>query len=107
MPRHREASSRGRQSLISALAGKKEWAFWGAIYDVWLAPGEPGEKLKEEIRKAFEERKFRTVVLRKKFFMQDQFPYAQLEEYYRPATHLEGTPSGWEEDLSATVFVPK
>ena len=92
---------------ILTLAGKKEWAFWGAIYDVWLAPGEPGEKLKEGIRKAFEERKFRTVVLRKKFFMQDQFPYAQLEEYYRPATHLEGTPSGWEEDLSATIFVPR
>jgi hypothetical protein len=92
---------------ISTLAGKKDWAFWGAIFDVWLTPGEQGEKLREELRKAFEDRKFRTVVLRKKFFMQSQFPYAQLEEYYRPATHLEGLPSGWEEDLSATVFVPR
>lgn len=68
---------------IPISAGKNPSAFWGAIYDVSISSGKPGRQLREDLRKALEEKRFRTVVLRDAFFMQEAFPYAELEATYR------------------------
>ncbi len=65
------------------LAGKNPSAFWGALYDVSVSSGEPGRRLREELCRALEEKRFRTVVLNSSFFMQEDFPYAELEAAYR------------------------
>ncbi len=65
------------------LAGKNPSAFLGAIYDVSITPGKPGEQLREELHKALKEKRFRTVVLNNGFFMQEAFPYAELGATYR------------------------
>ena len=64
-------------------AGKNQSAFWAAMYDVLITPGEPARQLREELRLAFREKRFRTIVLKQTFFGQDEFPYDQLESSYR------------------------
>jgi hypothetical protein len=68
---------------IPLAAGKNPSAFWAAMYDVLIAPGEPGLRLREELRRALLEKRFRTIVLKERFFGQDQFPYDPLEASYK------------------------
>lgn len=65
------------------LAGKNTSAFWGAIYDVSITSGAPGKQLRQELHKALEEKRFRSIVLNKVFFMKEAFPFTELEATYR------------------------
>jgi hypothetical protein len=58
-------------------------AFWGAMFDMWLTPGAEGALSKEELLRSFKERRFKSVVLPDKFFMQEHFPYQILNKYYQ------------------------
>jgi glycosyltransferase involved in cell wall biosynthesis len=68
---------------IPLAAGKNQSAFWGAMYDILIVRGEPAMRLREELRLALREKRFRTIVLKKRFFGQDKFPYAELEGSYK------------------------
>ncbi len=92
---------------VSKMAGKNSSAFWGAICDVLLAPGQTSDLLREELSNAFKQRKFRTVVLRKKFFMQDHFPYRQLEANYKAVDSGDWMQAGQAEMLPMDIYVPK
>jgi glycosyltransferase involved in cell wall biosynthesis len=90
---------------LSQLANKNASAFWGAIYDVLLDPGPNGDILREDLRKAFETGKFRTVVLRREFFMQSAFPYSRLEKDYKIMEGWKEIPFGWEKLSPLVVYV--
>jgi dolichol-phosphate mannosyltransferase len=86
------------------LEGKRDSAFWGAIIDTWMTPGEPGASLKSQLMRAFEERKFNAVILKKHFILSEYFPYSALEVHYRRIDSLPGFFFDWERDYQ--VFVP-
>lgn len=92
---------------LPLLAGKTGSAFWGAIYDVWLTPGDTGERLREELQTALTQQRFRAVVLRKNFYQQHLFPYQQLEANYQAAGGVDGVPPGWEKRLALEVYTPR
>jgi glycosyltransferase involved in cell wall biosynthesis len=87
------------------LEGKRDSAFWGAIIDTWMTPGEPGTSLKSQLVRAFEERKFSAVILKKHFTLSEYFPYSALEAQYRRIDSLPGFFFDWQSDYQ--VFVPR
>jgi hypothetical protein len=87
------------------ISGKNDSAFWGAIIDTWMAPGEVGANLRRRLIDALKEKRFGAVVLKSTFFMMDQFPYPDLDNYYRRVESLPGMPPGWEK--THEVFVPR
>ena len=86
-------------------AGKKEFAFWGTIFDIWITPGETSGRLKTQLLTALEERRFRTVILKEKFFQMNAFPFAELKANYREIDSLRGIPGKMLREYR--VYIPK
>ena len=93
---------------LPILAGKNESAFWSAIGDLLLTPGEERERFKKELESALEKKYFKSIVLLDRFYyMQDQFPYPSLEANYRKQYPANLGISGSFNGISLTVYVPK
>jgi hypothetical protein len=54
------------------------------MLDVWMTPGERGERFRRELLIAFTDQRFDAVVLRENFFKKDLFPIKELEAHYAP-----------------------
>ena len=94
-------------AYLPVLAGKNGSAFWGAIFDVWLTPGVQSRQLREAFSRALEERQFKTIVLKDRFFKQEAFPYGLLKEHYREHD-LAGILSGTEAGAAGVrLYVPR
>jgi hypothetical protein len=93
-------------AYLPILAKKNGSAFWGAIFDVWLTPGEESDILREKLRKALEEKQFQAIVLPNSFFMQKQFPYQQLEANYQKLAPSEIITVIGNKIMLPNVYVP-
>jgi glycosyltransferase involved in cell wall biosynthesis len=93
-------------AYLPILAKKNGSAFWGAIFDVWLTPGEESDILREKLRKALVEKQFQAIVLPNSFFMQKQFPYQQLEANYQKLAPSEIITVIGNKIMLPNVYVP-
>jgi glycosyltransferase involved in cell wall biosynthesis len=70
-------------AYLPVMAGKNGSASWAAMSDLWLTPGQESQSSQEDLNEALREKKFNAVVLKDYFYMQDQFPFQVLAEYYQ------------------------
>jgi glycosyltransferase involved in cell wall biosynthesis len=86
-------------------AGKTEFAFWGTIFDVLITTGEASDRLRTQLVSALEQRSFRTVILKKKFFQMNSFPFAELNANYK---QIDAPPSMSQSSASGyLIYIPK
>lgn len=88
---------------MASLAGKNESAFYGSFMDVLAAGGEPAQHLREELRMALEERRFRAIILPDPSVFKMDFPYDRLEATY----HRQDPPDPLAYRNQLIVYIPK
>ncbi|MBA3027376.1 MAG: glycosyltransferase [Desulfobacterium sp.] len=95
------------QAFLPIAAKKNASVFWGSMIDVWLTPGKESERVRADFYRALQESRFKSIVLKDEFYLQDHFPFELLAKHYKKIELSEILPIEEARKTRLTLYVPR